>query len=361
MNVIRIMEDLDLPRWDGLQPSGGFYATSPWLRHAERTARVAPYYLTGADVDWAMPAYPLDRGDPFVFCRADYVLEQVTGKAPPPDWVTPVLACGARNPGYTFIASRPASGGAATGDARAREVIREAEALAADTGLHAVSYLYVYESDAGLRRELARAGYASFRGKTAFALDVPPTFEEYLSRFSSGRRSAIRRELRQLAEAGVSYRVEPLTPDLAARLAPLEVQLYERYGTPGSEGTLGAIMASIATNLGGHVEVVLAELAGAVCGFTVVLSGGTDGTGGSELYARQTGYDYGMKGGLPVYFAIVYYELVRLAQRRGIKTVYYGTGADETKLSRGCRAIPTTAWVKSLNPAARDGLARLSA
>jgi uncharacterized protein len=161
--------------------------------------------------------------------------------------------------------------------------------------------------------------------------------------------------MRRLTEAGVSFRTEPLTPELATRLAPLEEQLYQRYGTPGDAGTLGTIMASIATNLPAQAEVLLAEVEDVICGFTVVLSDG------KELYARQTGYDYSAKGGLPLYFATVYYELVRLAQIRGISVIHYGTGAGKTKLSRGCREIETVAWVKSFNPSAQADLADLAA
>lgn len=350
MTVTRSTSSLDLTRWDALQPPGGFYATSPWLEHAERTADMAPLYLTAGTWEAAMPAYPLSHADPYVFCRVDHVLREITDREPPSGGLLPVLACGARNPGATFIATRPE-----VGQGVIRDIIGEAEELAADQGLAAVSYLYVSRSDTLLSSELARAGYAGFPGKPAYELDVPPTFDAYLSRFSRDRRSAIRREMKRLAGAGVCFRVEPLTRELAARLAPLEEQLYERYGTPGDAGTLGAILASIATNLSAQAEVVLAEVRDVTCGFTVVLSDG------KELYARQTGYDYGVKGNLPLYFATVYYELIRLAQLRDIGVIHYGTGAGETKLSRGCREIETTAWVKSFDSSAQAGLARLAA
>jgi uncharacterized protein len=348
MMVKRDTEDLDLCRWDSLQPPGGFFATSPWLRHAERTARVRPYYLIASDWRAAMPAYPLDGEDPYVLCRADHVLRQITGKTLPADGLMPVLACGARNPGYTFIASGPQAERSVVA-----EFIAESEELAREAGLKAVSYLYVHHADTALEQELAGTGYVALPGKTAYSLDVPPSFDDYLSRFPSHRRKEIRREIRLLAAAGVAYRVEPLTPDLAARLAPLEAQLFARYGTPGDERTLGAMMTSLAENLAGNAEVVLAELRGKICGFTVLLSAK------NELYGRQTGYDYDMKGRLPVYFGVVFYEVVRLAQHRGIGTIYYGTGTGEAKLSRGCRPSPTRAWVKSLDPAAHDRLARL--
>lgn len=349
MVVQRGTEDLDLPRWDALQPPGGFFATSPWLRHAERTARVRPYYLIAGHWRAAMPAYPLDGADPYVLCRADQVVGQITGKTLPADGLMPVLACGARNPGYTFIAA-----GRHAERSVVAEFIRESEELACDAGLKAVSYLYVHHADTVLGQELAEAGYVAFQGEASYALDVPPTFDDYLSRFPSHGRLKIRRDIRQLAEAGVAYRVEPLTTDLAARLAPLEAQLFARYGTPGNEQTLGAMMTSLAENLVGNAEVVLAELSGKICGFAILLS--TE----NELYGRQTGYDYHVKGRLPVYFGVGYYEVIRLAQHRGIGTIYFGAGTGEAKLSRGCRPSPTRAWVKSLDPAAHDRLARLT-
>lgn len=350
MTVTRSTASLDLARWDALQPRGGFYASSPWLRHAERTAAAAPFYLTAGRWDAALPAYPLGAADPYMFCRADFVLRQITGREPPASGLLPVLACGARNPGATFVATRPGVGDTVVGD-----VVREAEDLAAGEGLAAVSYLYVNRSDGPLSDALARAGYVAFPGKPAYVLDVPATFDDYLAGFSRDRRSAIRREMRRVAQAQVTFRTEPLTPQLAGRLAPLEAQLYQRYGTPGNTATLGAIMASIAASLPAHAEVVLAERDGALCGFTVVL------TSGGELYARQTGYDYRLQGDLPLYFSTVYYELVRLAQRRGATFIHYGTDAGEAKLSRGCQEITTAAWVKSFDPAAQAELARLAA
>ena len=349
MTVERDTERLDLRRWDALPPPGGFYATSPWLRHAERTARVRPYYLIASQWRAAMPAYPLDGEDPYALCRADVVLGQITGKTLPTDALLPVLACGARNPGYTFIAS-----GQRAEQAIVAEFVRESEGLAHEAGLKAVSYLYVHRDDTALEQELAGAGYVGFPGKAAYSLDVPPSFDDYLSRFNSHRRRTIKQEIRQLTEAGVAYRVEPLTSDLAARLAPMEAQLFARHGTPGNERTLGAMMTSLAENLAGNAEVMLAELNGKICGFAVLLS--TE----NELYGRDIGYDYQVKGRLPVYFGVAYYEAIRLAQQRGLGTLYVGTGTGEAKLSRGCQATPTRAWVKSLDPAANDRLAYYS-
>jgi predicted N-acyltransferase len=283
-----------------------------------------------------------------VLCRADHVLSQITGRTLPADGLMPVLACGARNPGYTFIAaSRDVERSVIA------EFIRESEELASDAGLKAVSYLYVHHADTTLERELAEAGYVSFPGEASYSLDVPPSFDDYLNSFPSHGRLKIRRDIRQLAEAGVAYRVEPLTPDLVARLAPLEAQLFARYGTPGNKETLGAMMTSMAENLADNAEAVLAELDGEICGFAVLLSGK------NELYGRHTGYDYRMKGRLPVYFGVGYYEVIRLAQHRGIDTIYFGAGTGKAKLSRGCRPSPARAWVKSLDTAAHDRLARL--
>lgn len=157
MTAVRSIGNLDLRCWDALQPPGGFYAASPWLRHAERSAKVPPYYLTTQNWRSAMPAYPLDRADPYVFCRVDHVLAQIADKAPPADGLLPVLACGARNPGYTFVAAQADMDHSAT-----RGIVLEAEALADEGGLEAVSYLYVHHSDSVLCRspDQRRSGHA---------------------------------------------------------------------------------------------------------------------------------------------------------------------------------------------------------
>src|SRR6266567_7518309 len=64
VGVLRSIDEVDVARWDMIQPPGGFYASSPWLIHAERTAATPPYYLFTRDWGAAMPAYMLEETSP---------------------------------------------------------------------------------------------------------------------------------------------------------------------------------------------------------------------------------------------------------------------------------------------------------
>jgi predicted N-acyltransferase len=100
--------------------------------------------------------------------------------------------------------------------------------------------------------------------------------------------------------------------------------------------------------------VLTAHRAGTLVGFVLVF------LDGDEVYARQAGFDTAVTGRLPVYFGLVYYELIRVAGEWGARRIYYSTGSGAVKRSRGCRAVEQFAYVKVLDPAASIALAALA-
>jgi predicted N-acyltransferase len=377
VSVVRRLDDLDLPEWDARQPRGGFYASSPWLRHAERSGGPgpAPFYFQAREngaLLLTMPAYALDADSPFLFCRADHVLGHLTAGHEPPrradSWTAalmPSLACGGRNPAATVLGF-DRSRSVQERRALAAGLVAAAERVARREGLRSVSYLYTdtdtdTDDSADAAAEvlpvvLAAAGYVALPSPTAYSLRLGDmTFDDYLGRFSKARRRQIKRDERALKEAGVRYRVQPLTGRLARDLAPLEAQLYSRHGNPVDEKDLGAIMESIAGNLPGHAEVLTAGIGGELSGFVLFFH--RDG----ELYARQAGFDYARKGDLPLYFGIVYYEMIRLALARAAGRIHYSTGSGRAKESRGCAGAKKTAYLQLFDPAAHETLRRLAA
>jgi len=351
--VHRRLELLDLIQWDSLQPDGGFYSSSPWLRHAERTADRPPFYFTAVDGDRlcaAMPAYPLSLEAPFTFCRPDHVIDRISVEATglPTGWskqLMPGLACGARNPSHSGIAAADDLD-MRTQRAMYEAVVEKAERVARDDALKSVAFLYVDATDDGLRAVLEQAGYAALHCETTYSLTLPPSedFAGYLARLRTHRRGGVRRDMRALEAAGVTYRVRSLSDDLVGQLAPLEAQLYDRHGTVGDEASLRAVLHSISNNVAGHSEIVTAEVDGQLGGFVLIF------THGHGLYARQAGFDYSVKGSLPLYFGLIFYELVRLAQSRGLSAIHYSIGAGEVKESRGCAGVEQIAYVKSFAP-----------
>lgn len=343
---------IDPVAWDAVHPRRGFYASTPWLRHAHATADPAPWYATVSDAGRllaALPAYPLTVDSPYLFCRTDTVLTETHQIAWAGD-LMPTLACGGRNPSHTGVGL---ARGVEPGPVLAA-VVGEVEERARAAGLRSTAFLYVDDDDTALRTALERSGYASTPSDTAFLLDVPESFDAYLARLRHGRRAAILREQRALAKAGVTYQVEPLTDELADRIAPLELALYARHGTEPDAAAFRAVLRSIAAYCGDVASVVTAHLDGRLAGFVLVFRWGDD------VYARQTGFDYPLIGRLPVYFGLVYYELIRLAVPWGARRIYYSTGSGDVKRSRGCRGVPQWAYVKAFDPATHANLAALS-
>jgi predicted N-acyltransferase len=364
VRVLRDLSEIDGDAWDAVQAPGGFYASTPWLRHADATADLPPRYLAATRngrLLGGVPVYPLGIGSPFVFCRTDNVIDAIHQErlGEPADWVAglmPTLACGGRNPASTRIGVDAKLDGAerrAVVDA----VVAAADREARDAGLRSVAFLYVDEDDTLLRDALRADGsYVELVSDQAYLLELSEgdVFGGYLAGVRRKRRHAIAREQRTLAVAGVSYQTQPLTDELVERIAALELALYARHGTAADPSAFAGVLHSIARNTGDTALVVTAHVAGNLAGFVLVFAYA------GELYARQTGFDYAVVGRLPVYFGLVYNELVRLAGELGMRRIYYSTGSGAVKRSRGCNEVAQFAYVRSDDPELRARLAALA-
>jgi predicted N-acyltransferase len=359
----RSLAEIDTPRWNELLGPRSFYSATPWLRHSEATATTAPYYFTALEGDelvGVLPAYPLEHGTPYVFCSPDRVVETIhentTGEGAP--WVAglmPALACGGRNPSHTKAGMHSGLGEEQQYE-RLSALVEAAEREARAADLRAVSFLYVDEDDDLLRSVLTDRQYLGLPGQTAYSLPVPHdgSFDTYLARFEQRRRVKLKRELRALNEAGVTYLTQPLTADIIEQLAPLELALYAKHGTPANSDAFVAVLRSIASHAGSAARVTTAYLDGHLTGFVLTF------THRGELYARQAGFDYEAQGKLPLYFGLVYYELLRIALTEGLSQIHYSTGSDRVKLSRGCTPRRQIAHVKALRSEHIEKLSQLA-
>jgi hypothetical protein len=351
VEIVTTVGELDLDEWDALLGPGDLYMSSSWLPIAEETAAAPPLYLVVRDGDGracaAVACYPLELEAPFPFSRLDWVLATAGADREDAQLTMPSLFAGGRFPSHTRVAVRAED--PTTALAAALDAIEDA---AASHGLRSFGLLYVDETDESLRRALDRRGLLAFGSGVASSLDVPRAFDDYLARLSGARRNAIRRNRRKLAEAGVELAVRPLRPDLVDRLVELEASLNAKYGTPHDPVAVRAWYDVLLRHFPEGALVASAEVDGGVCGFVLLLRWR------DELYARQVGFDYDLKGELPAYFGVVFYEPIEFAIREGIARIDYATGAVETKRVHGCAQFRQHAYVRCFDAALQERLAR---
>jgi uncharacterized protein len=357
--AVRILDhtrQLPAADWDALVGPDDFFLSSRLLRVSEATNDVAMNYLATWRADaltGGLATALVGASAPWLLGRPDTLLEHCVAvglagaaecraglPADLTDALLPSLVCGGRHLGRTRALVR----GGANDDAAEEEIDRlaaAAERLALARGARSTAFLYVDERDVALRRVLARRGYASYRSGSYSWLPVPADgFSGYLARFSSHRRTRIVAERRRLRAAGAQVRIEPLSSDLLRPLAGLETSLLAKYGLRGSPSKSRSIFATLLRECGGDVLVSTAHVAGRLCGFALILRRG------DQWYAYRGGFDYAVKGELPVYFEVVFYHLVEAAAAAGITTIHYGTGSESTKRSRGCAAADQYAFFR---------------
>ncbi|MGC9666042.1 GNAT family N-acetyltransferase [Planosporangium sp. 12N6] len=332
--------DLGPAEWDATVDGGGFYAASPWLAVAEATADLAPFHLVAQSSDGdraaraTLPCYPVAATSPFPLCRADLITGGSAG-------LMPSLFCGGRHPAHTGVnaAGVPPADRARLTDA----LLAHAERAAAERGLRSAGMLYVDADDVVTRRVLADRGYAIGAHATAAVLDVPGAgLDGYLAGLRSKTRIMVRREIRRLADAGFGVSVHPVTPEVQDDLDRFEGALNAKYGGAFDPGAVRRLRESIAAHLPRHARVAFADLAGRRCGSALFFRWR------DELHVRTAGFDYALKGDLPGYFGLLFYGLIAHAHETGVRRIFYSTGAERAKRSRGCVLVGQDAFVKRL-------------
>jgi predicted N-acyltransferase len=335
VETVTTVGELDLDEWDALLGPGDLYMSSPWLRIGEETADAPPLYLVVRDGDGracaAVACYPLDVETPYPFCRLDWVLSRAGADPQDAQLTMPSLFAGGRFPSHTrvvFDRRRPA----VDCEAALAAGLEAVEDAAVSQGLPSFGILYVDERDEILRRALDRRGLLAFASGVASSLDVPPAFDDYLARLSGPRRNAIRRNRRKLVELGAN--------------------VSAKYGTPYDPEAMHAWYDVLLRHFPEGALVGSAEVDGGVCGFVLLLRWR------DELYARQVGFDYDLKGELPAYFGVVFYEPIEYAIREGIARIDYATGAVETKRAHGCVQWRQHTYARCFDAALHERLAR---
>lgn len=232
--------------------------------------------------------------------------------------------------------------GPAAGDQRVLD--RFVEALldwADDHGVRAVSFLYQTAAARPLLRSLSATGTVVVPLSSACVLDVTwPDFDGYLDGLGYKRRTAIRRELRWLAERQVTVAVEPL--DRAGdELLDLRCALVAKYGGTPRRAKEQRLLELVRTGFAPEETcLVTARVSGRLLSFMLFVREGDDWS------AVLTGSDYRSPDTRFTYFATGFYHPAALAPAAGIRRIHYGFGSWQAKQLRGCRAEPV--WAAGL-------------
>ncbi|GAA0963412.1 hypothetical protein GCM10009558_082400 [Virgisporangium aurantiacum] len=200
---------------------------------------------------------------------------------------------------------------------------------------HALLYLDPDE-DAALRDPSAQRLVFGGEG----ILDLPPGgLDGYLGSLPSRRRIAVRREIRQYADLGVHTTVHYGPDALTDEHVPLRAALRARYGHAAGQRWVETEFATLRRTLGDRLVVFSARRGERIIGYLMAARCG------DVLYTRAAGFDYAASAGAFCYFNLVYYDVVRWAERAGVRRVHYGLGTSAAKHHRGCALLPRWAYL----------------
>jgi hypothetical protein len=345
--------------WDDMLGTGDFHLSTIWLGVLEEMLSVKPVYLVATDQRGALAGLVVHRLDatapPWDFYRLDRVLSRLLTRAQPfglelPDRieppihetgsVLPTLLCGGRHTSYSRLLVNPQLGPTDAMDVT-KSVLDAVDELAAQLDARTAGFMFVDEPDVRLTTALTDHGYHRFVHGQSSVLDVVgTTLDDYLAQRSKKRRWSIRKEIRQLAEAGVSYRVRPLDEDTIAQITPLEIALEARYGVDDDIESAARNHRVVSRHLGDQIRTMAAEADGRVRGFLNFVHWRDD------ITIRQAGFDYAFQGSLPLYFGVLFYAMVPFAMEVGARHIHYSVESETAKRSRGCRTVQQLGFAK---------------
>lgn len=339
---------LEAAGWNSLLGAEDFFQTPRWLTVQEHNSGTAMDFLVrdraGTPVAGLVTAWA-DTSVAWLLARPDAMLKRALEQDVPeaagvlrdvaagdPDTLLPSLVCGGRHLGRTRTL---ASADATEEDLAA--LLERAETMAADRNAATVCFPHVDVRDTSLVALLERRGYSNHPSDHYAWLDIPPGgFEQFVEEMSAHRRRRVRLERRALTEAGVEVNVEPLTQALCPRLGQLDANLLRKYGNPASDEGSARMIGRIAEIMGDDVLVSVARQRGSIIGFGMVLR--SRARGEEQWYGHRAGFDYEAQGKLPLYYDVLYYQVLDAAAKEGATVLHAGIGSVKAKLARGCQA-----------------------
>jgi uncharacterized protein len=367
IEILSAASELGSCGWDDrLLRSSDFYLSSAWLGMLEAISPVPPFYLIAQDDHGramaGLAAHLLGRDTPpWDFYRIDRVLRRLAAMPDrdargivgvwgrEPAMLMPSLLLGGRHTSHSRLLLAPGLSEAAQQEAT-DALLDEAGKLGRDLGARSLAFMFVDEHDR-LRGDLGQRGYLAFLHAKAGVMDIDfSTFDEYLGRFSPHRRRRISKEIRSFSEAGVVFSQHPLG-EVIEQITPLGMALESRYGVDGD--TVAAAQKSlqiVSAAFGERAIALTAEQDGKIRGYVLAVRWN------DVLVLRSAGFDYDFKGRLPLYYGVVFYNVVDYALASAVRQVLYSIESTEAKKSRGCRIIDEYGMVSGLDDQASAAL-----
>jgi hypothetical protein len=356
---LRTIGDLRQRDWDALTGDNDLFRCCDWLdltAASDPEMAGAPEYLMVLDDDSrplaGTPVYTQTADampDPMV--RVDVVQRRALARGTAGrDWagdLMPGLLLG----GWAPFDSRVLLCGDDRRPAALSMALDGLEGVADRKGAASMAFLYVDGGNTDLRAELTRRGFTSAPAPARAIMTIGwDDFEGYLHSLRKKRRSSVRAEERQLAQAGVRFELGELTAADVPVFARLSFATGSKHEAEIIEAEMARWLAALQRS-GFPVMILRATLAGALCAFLVLVEWR------GVLYLQHIGIDYELKQKLPVYFALVYYEPIRYAIRSGIRRVEFSIGSEDIKRSRGCELLPQWTYVRARDPEVQASLA----
>lgn len=166
-------------------------------------------------------------------------------------------------------------------------------------------------------------------------LPVPPSFDDYLSLFSSKRRNGIRKEMEAFKQAGYELQIHP-AEDVREIVETLYYQNAEKYGGERWREFADEKLKMVRAAPPGSAQVCVARRQGMPAGMCQWFRPGSRRW---EIFI--VGLDYArVERSHFVYQMVMYYAPIQEAIKAGLKTVRVSEGGDQVKLLRACRAVP---------------------
>lgn len=355
--------DLRHRDWDLLTGDGDLFRCCDWLditASSDPGLVEAPRYLMVGDDSGPLagsPVYILPRDtipDPLV--RVDLVQRAaLTRSQPERDWsaaLLPGMLCGGWVPFDSRIMAARRDGGAQALSLALDAMLEYGD----ERGVSSFTFMYVADEASGLRQELSRRGFVAFPAPPRAVMEISwPDFRGYLAALKAGRRQTVRADERMLAEAGVTFEIGPFAAQDVPAFARLATATASRHEPESSEAEMRRWLATMQRQPHMPTAVIKASLDGQLCAFLLLVEWR------GVLYPQHCGIDYQLKGKLPVYFGMLFYNSIRYALERGIHRIEYNIGSADVKRSRGCALTPQWTMVHAADQEVRDALSQACA